>query len=47
MATGLQELEVSAPAPQDSDADGLYEVVDGQVVEKPLMGARESILQCG
>jgi Uma2 family endonuclease len=44
MTTGLQELEVLVPAHLDSDAARLYEVVDGEVVENPPMGARESIL---
>jgi Uma2 family endonuclease len=35
--------EISSPAPEPSDLE-LYEVVGGQIVEKPAMGAFESLL---
>jgi len=44
MATGIHDSETLPPAHLDSDAAKFYEVVDGQVVENPPMGARESIL---
>jgi Uma2 family endonuclease len=44
MATGIQDLDTLPPAHLDPDAAKFYEVVDGQVVENPPMGARESIL---
>jgi Uma2 family endonuclease len=44
MATGLHELETRLPAHVGLDEDKLYEVVDGHVVEKPPIGARQSIL---
>jgi Uma2 family endonuclease len=44
MATGVHDLETLPPAHLDSDAAKFYEVVDGQIVENPPMGAQESIL---
>jgi Uma2 family endonuclease len=44
MATGLHVSESLLPAGLDSDALKLYEVVDGQIVENPSMGAGESII---
>ena len=44
MATGIHDLETLPPAHLDPDAAKFYEVVDGQIVENPPMGARESIL---
>ena len=44
MATGLQELVTLPHAQLDSDTAKFYEVVDGQLVEKPPKGARQSIL---
>jgi Uma2 family endonuclease len=44
MATGIDELDTLPPAHLDPDAAKFYEVVDGQIVENPPMGARESIL---
>jgi Uma2 family endonuclease len=44
MATGIQDLDTLPPAHLDPDAAKFYEVVDGQVVENPPMGARESNL---
>jgi Uma2 family endonuclease len=44
MATGVFDAETISPAHLDSDAAKFYEVVDGQNVENPPMGARESIL---
>jgi Uma2 family endonuclease len=43
MATDLRSSETS-PAGLDSDALALYEVVDGKIVEKPPMGAMQSVL---
>jgi Uma2 family endonuclease len=44
MATGIQDLDVLPPADLDPDAAKFYEMVDGQLVENPPMGARQSIL---
>ena len=44
MATGVIDSDTLPPAHLDSDAAKFYEVVDGQIVENPPMGARESIL---
>jgi Uma2 family endonuclease len=44
MATGIQDLDTMPPAHLDPDAAKFYEVVDGQVVVNPPMGARQSIL---
>ncbi len=44
MATGIHDLDTLPPAHLDPDAAKFYEVVDGQIVENPPMGARESIL---
>jgi Uma2 family endonuclease len=44
MATGTYDLDTLPPAHLDPDAAKFYEVVDGQIVENPPMGARESIL---
>ena len=44
MATGVIDSETLPPAHLDSDAAKFYEVVDGQIVENPPMGARESML---
>jgi Uma2 family endonuclease len=44
MATAIHDPGLSPPAHLDSDAAKFYEVVDGQIVENPPMGARESIL---
>jgi Uma2 family endonuclease len=44
MATGIHDLETLPPAHLDPDAAKFYEVVDGQIVENPPMGAQESIL---
>jgi Uma2 family endonuclease len=44
MAIGIQDLDTLPPAHLEPDAAKFYEVVDGQVVENPPMGARESIL---
>jgi Uma2 family endonuclease len=44
MATGIDELDTLPPTHLDPDAAKFYEVVDGQIVENPPMGARESIL---
>ena len=44
MATGVFDLDTLTPAHLDPDAARFYEVVDGQIVENPPMGARESIL---
>jgi Uma2 family endonuclease len=44
MATDLHAVESFAPSVLDSDALKLYEVVDGQILENPPMGAMESVL---
>jgi Uma2 family endonuclease len=44
MATAVDELDELTLARMDPDAAKFYEVVDGQIVENPPMGARESIL---
>jgi Uma2 family endonuclease len=44
MATDVQASESLPPPGLDSDALKFYEVVDGQILEKPPMGAQESIL---
>jgi Uma2 family endonuclease len=44
MATGLQVSESALSAGMDSDLLKFYEVVDGQIVENPPMGAEESIV---
>jgi Uma2 family endonuclease len=44
MATGLHMPETPIPFGMDSDALKFYEVVDGQMVENPPMGAEESTL---
>jgi Uma2 family endonuclease len=44
MAPGIHDLDTLPPAHLDPDAAKFYEVVDGQIVENPPMGARESIL---
>ena len=44
MATGIHDPDTLPPAHLDPDAAKFYEVVDGQIVENPPMGARESIL---
>ena len=44
MATGLHVVDELPPAHLDPDAAKFYEVVDGQVVENPPMGARESLI---
>jgi Uma2 family endonuclease len=44
MATGTYDLDTLPPAHLDPDAAKFYEVVNGQIVENPAMGARESIL---
>lgn len=44
MATALHDHDTLPPAHLDSDAVKFYEVVDGQIVENPPMGARESEL---
>jgi Uma2 family endonuclease len=44
MATVIQDLDTLPLAHLDPDAAKFYEVVDGQIVENPPMGARESIL---
>ena len=45
MATGCsRSSKTLPPAHLDPDAAKFYEVVDGQIVENPPMGARESIL---
>ncbi len=40
MATGVYDLDTLPPAHLDSDAAKFYEVVDGQIVENPPMGAQ-------
>src|SRR5438309_6151248 len=44
MATDLHVPESFAPPGLDSDALKFYEVVDGQILENPPMGAMESVL---
>ena len=44
MATDLHTSETLARHELDADWAKLYEVVDGEIVENPSMGARESIL---
>lgn len=44
MATDLYPSETLALQELDSDTAKLYEVVDGEIVENPSMGARESVL---
>src|SRR5262249_19053062 len=44
MATDVQASESFPPPGLDSDALKFYEVVDGRILEKPPMGAQESIL---
>ncbi len=44
MATDMQVSELFPPPDWDSDALKLYEVVDGKIVEKPPMGAKNSVL---
>jgi Uma2 family endonuclease len=44
MATDLDAVESFPPLSLDSDALKFYEVVDGQILENPPMGAEESIL---
>jgi Uma2 family endonuclease len=44
MATGIYDLDTLPPAHLDPDAAKFYEVVDGQIVKNPPMGARESII---
>jgi Uma2 family endonuclease len=44
MATAIHDPDTLPPAHLDPDAAKFYEVVDGQIVENPAMGARESIL---
>jgi Uma2 family endonuclease len=44
MATDLHAPDSFAPQGLDSDALKFYEVVDGQILENPPMGAMESVL---
>jgi len=44
MATAIQDVDTLPPPHLDPDAAKFYEVVDGQIVENPPMGARQSIL---
>lgn len=44
MATVIDDPDTLSLAHTDPDAAKFYEVVDGQIVENPPMGARESIL---
>jgi Uma2 family endonuclease len=44
MATGMHASESLPPPGLDSEAAKFYEVVDGQVLDNPPMGARESLL---
>jgi Uma2 family endonuclease len=44
MATATHELDTLPITHLDPDVAKFYEVVDGQIVENPPMGARESIL---
>jgi Uma2 family endonuclease len=44
MATGVTNPDTLTLAHLDPDAAKFYEVVDGQIVENPPMGARESML---
>jgi Uma2 family endonuclease len=44
MATDVYTVESFPPPGLDSDALKFYEVVDGEIVENPPMGAEESIL---
>jgi Uma2 family endonuclease len=44
MATAIDDPDALTLARMDADAAKFYEVVDGQIVENPPMGARESIL---
>src|SRR5262249_6063427 len=44
MATDLEISESLPPPGLDSEAAKFYEVVDGQVLQNPPMGARESVL---
>jgi Uma2 family endonuclease len=44
MATAIDDPDAMTLARMDPDAAKFYEVVDGQIVENPPMGARESIL---
>jgi Uma2 family endonuclease len=44
MATAIHDPDLLPSAHLDPDAAKFYEVVDGQIVENPPMGARESIL---
>jgi Uma2 family endonuclease len=44
MATDLQVSDSFPPPGLDSDALKFYEVVDGEIVENPPMGAKQSVL---
>src|SRR5271157_1036695 len=44
MATGVIDPDTLPPGHLDPDAAKFYEVVDGQIVVNPPMGARQSIL---
>jgi Uma2 family endonuclease len=44
MATAIDDRDALTLARMDPDAAKFYEVVDGQIVKNPPMGARESIL---
>jgi Uma2 family endonuclease len=44
MANAVDELDELTLARMDPDTAKFYEVVDGQIVDNPPMGARESIL---
>ena len=46
MATAIHDLDTLPPSHLDSEAAKFYEVVDGEIVENPAMGVRQSALAC-